>query len=87
MPAEEVNPFHCREEEKEKANMVEITYSKVGDYLIPNLVLCEQPEGEISVWGKWQKNFPQEAQEDRLQSDTAEKNADEALDQYGQGNS
>ncbi len=37
--------------------MVEITYSKVGDYLIPNLVMDEQPEGEIGVWGQRRKDF------------------------------
>lgn len=37
--------------------MVEITYSKVGDYLIPNLVMDEQPEGEIGIWGWRRKEF------------------------------
>lgn len=31
-----------------------ITYTKVGDFLIPNLVMDEQPEGEIGHWG-WQR--------------------------------
>jgi hypothetical protein len=30
------------------------TYTQVGDVLIPDLVLDEQPEGEIGVWG-WRR--------------------------------
>lgn len=37
--------------------MVEITYSKVGDYLIPNLIMDEQPEGEIGIWGWRRKEY------------------------------
>ena len=29
-----------------------ITYTKQGDYLLPNLKLPEQPKVEIGVWGK-----------------------------------
>ena len=32
----------------------DITYTKVGDYLIPDLVMDPQPEGEIGHWG-WQR--------------------------------
>ncbi len=32
--------------------MSEITYFKVGDYLIPDLVLPEQKEYHISIWGQ-----------------------------------
>jgi len=39
---------------------MELTYSQVGDYLIPNLVMDEQPEGEIGVWGWRRKRFLKE---------------------------
>lgn len=29
-----------------------ITYTQQGDYLLPNLILPEQPNVEIGVWGK-----------------------------------
>ncbi len=29
---------------------MELTYTKIGDYLIPDLVMDPQPEGEIGVW-------------------------------------
>ncbi len=35
----------------------DITYTKVGDFLIPNLVMDPQPEGEIGVWGWRRKEF------------------------------
>ena len=34
----------------------EITYTQVGDYLLPNLTLDPQPEGEIGVWG-WRRKM------------------------------
>ena len=34
----------------------EITYTQVGDYLLPNLTLDPQPEGEIGVWG-WRRKL------------------------------
>ena len=39
---------------------MEVTYSQVGDYLIPNLVMDEQPKGEIGVWGMRRKAFLKE---------------------------
>ena len=33
-----------------------ITYRQEGDYLIPNLMMDEQPEGEIGVWG-WRRKM------------------------------
>ena len=35
----------------------DITYTKVGDYLIPDLVMDPQPEGEIGHWGWQRKEF------------------------------
>ena len=29
-----------------------ITYTQQGDYLLPNLILPEQPNVEIGIWGK-----------------------------------
>ena len=29
-----------------------ITYTQQGDYLLPNLILPEQPKVEIGIWGK-----------------------------------
>lgn len=37
--------------------MIEITYSLVGEYMIPNLVMDEQPEGSIGIWGWRRKEF------------------------------
>ena len=31
---------------------MEITYTRQGDYLLPNLKLPEQPKVEIGIWGK-----------------------------------
>ena len=42
------------------AGHIEITYTQVGDYLLPNLVMDDQPEGEIGVWGWRRKNFLKE---------------------------
>lgn len=32
------------------------TYTEVGQVLIPNLVLDQQPEGEIGIWG-WRRKW------------------------------
>ena len=32
------------------------TYTKVGEVLLPNIVMDEQPEGEIGVWG-WRRKL------------------------------
>ena len=37
-----------------------ITYRQEGDYLLPNLVLEPQPEGEIGVWGWRRKTYLKE---------------------------
>lgn len=37
-------------------NHTEITYTQVGNYLLPNLTLDPQPEGEIGVWG-WRRKM------------------------------
>ena len=34
----------------------EITYTQFGDYLLPDLTLDPQPEGEIGVWG-WRRKM------------------------------
>ena len=39
---------------------MELTYTKTGNYLIPNLVMDSQPEGEIGVWGWRRKRFLKE---------------------------
>ena len=39
---------------------MELTYTKTGNYLIPNLVMDPQPEGEIGVWGWLRKRFLKE---------------------------
>jgi len=38
------------------AGHTEITYTQVSDYLLPNLTLDPQPEGEIGVWG-WRRKL------------------------------
>lgn len=39
---------------------MELTYTKTGNYLIPNLVMDPQPEDEIGVWGWRRKRFLKE---------------------------
>ncbi len=39
---------------------MELTYTQVGDYLLPNLVMDEQPEGEIGAYGWMRKRFLKE---------------------------
>ena len=36
------------------------TYTEVGQVLIPNLVMDEQPEGDIGVWGWRRKRYLKE---------------------------
>ena len=36
------------------------TYTRVGDFLIPDLVMDPQPEGEIGVWGWRRKRYLKE---------------------------
>ena len=36
------------------------TYSQVGDYQIPKLVMDPQPEGEIGIWGQRRKQYLKE---------------------------
>ena len=36
------------------------TYTQVGGYLIPDLVMDPQPEGEIGIWGQRQKQYLKE---------------------------
>ncbi len=39
---------------------MELTYMKTGEYLIPNLMMDEQPEGDIGVYGRMRKRFLKE---------------------------
>lgn len=39
---------------------MELTYTQVGDYLLPNLVMDPQPEGNIGVWGRRRKRYLKE---------------------------
>ena len=39
---------------------MELTYTKTGNYLIPDLVMDPQPQGEIGVWGWRRKHFLKE---------------------------
>ncbi len=39
---------------------MELTYTKTGNYLIPNLMMDEQPEGDIGVYGRMRKRFLKE---------------------------
>lgn len=36
------------------------TFTQVGDYLIPDLVMDPQPEGEIGIWGWKRKRYLKE---------------------------
>ncbi len=33
------------------------SYSQVGEYLLPNLVMDDQPEGEVGIWGWRRKEY------------------------------
>lgn len=39
---------------------MELTYTKTGNYLLPNLMMDEQPEGDIGVYGRMRKRFLKE---------------------------
>lgn len=39
---------------------MEITYSRQGDYLLPNLTLPEQDDREIGVWGRLHERWLKE---------------------------
>lgn len=41
---------------------MKLTYTKSGEYLIPNLKMDEQPEGDIGVYGRMRKRFLKEHQ-------------------------
>ncbi len=36
---------------------MELTYTQVGDYRLPNLVMDPQPKGDIGVWGRRRKQY------------------------------
>lgn len=36
------------------------TYTQIGEYLLPNLVIDPQPEGEIGIWGWRRKRYLKE---------------------------
>ena len=36
------------------------TFTQVGEYLLPNLVMDPQPEGEIGIWGWRRKRYLKE---------------------------
>ena len=40
--------------------MAELTYTKNGDYLIPNIVMDEQPKGNIGKYGMLRKTYLKE---------------------------
>lgn len=39
---------------------MELAYTQVGDYLLPNLVMDPQPEGDIGAWGRRRKRYLKE---------------------------
>ena len=39
---------------------MKLTYTQVGDYLLPNLVMDPQPEGDIGAWGRRRKRYLKE---------------------------
>ncbi|HEX3016235.1 MAG TPA: TnpV protein [Caproicibacter sp.] len=39
---------------------MELTYTKNGDYLIPNLKMDEQPQGELGKYGKMRQKYLKE---------------------------
>ncbi len=40
--------------------MAELTYTKVGDYYIPNLTLGDQPSKSIGLYGRMRRTYLQE---------------------------
>jgi len=43
--------------EKERMMVMNITYEKCGDYLIPNLIPNSEPEGELRKFGLMRKSY------------------------------
>ena len=39
---------------------MELTYTQMGDYLLPNLVMDPQPESDIGIWGRRRKRYLKE---------------------------
>ena len=42
---------------KERINIIEITYKKCGDYLLPNLVLAEKENKQLNKYGLLRLEF------------------------------
>ena len=42
---------------KKEDNIMNLTYEKCGDYLIPNLILDPEPEGELRKFGLMRKPY------------------------------
>ena len=40
--------------------MAELTYTRVGDYYIPNLTLGDQPDKPIGLYGRMRRTYLQE---------------------------
>ncbi|MCL2301248.1 MAG: TnpV protein [Firmicutes bacterium] len=52
---------HCilklYQQKKGRMNMSNLTYTQAGDYLVPDLGLPPQPEGELNRWGRARQNY------------------------------
>ncbi len=44
--------------------MSELTYTRSGDYLIPDLSLTEQPQAPLGKYGRMRKNYLKEHRPD-----------------------
>ena len=45
---------------------MELTYTQVGDYLLPNLVMDPQPSGSIGKYGRMRKRYLEEKKDGTL---------------------
>ena len=45
---------------------MELTYTQVGDFQIPNLVLDSQPSGSIGKYGRMRKRYLEEKRDGTL---------------------
>ena len=60
----QIKALHRKPKERKKgADKMELTYKKMGDYLIPDIEMDEQPEGELRKYGLMRKQYLKEHKE------------------------
>ncbi len=61
---------------------MELTYTKVGDYYIPDLTLDDDPEHEVGVYGRMHERFLKEHRPGHLHKPDSLRKAVEASLRY-----